>query len=110
MPSAKIVKFNKDIKMAPCIKKGECILNLSNSLDVTNSTLSDSHSGVVSDIIMYSFVCTCACRVIINKNRVNTLYREPNATRQYTTSGLPRVNIPQIYRLRNFQGNFLENF
>ena len=38
MPSANVVKFNKDIKMVPCIKKGECILNLSNSLDMTNNT------------------------------------------------------------------------
>ena len=37
MPSAKVV---------PCIMKGECILNLSNSLDVTNNTLGDSYSGL----------------------------------------------------------------
>ena len=72
-----MLKFNKDVKMVPCIKKGECILN-PNSLDVINNTLGDSYSGVVHDIIMYGFVCTCACRVIININRVNTYLREPN--------------------------------
>ena len=38
MPSANVVKFNKGIKMVLCIKKGKRILNLSNSLDVTNNT------------------------------------------------------------------------